>query len=333
MAMHSRTLLSLVATCVVVAGCELGSKEVEQVGYRGVGMEQVVTARSASALKAANEIPKASPQVPAAGPKAGDIYKNVQVLGDLSVGEFTRLMTALTDWVSPEEGCAYCHAAGKDYADESIYTKIVSRRMLQMTRNINSTWSDHVGETGVTCYTCHRGKNVPEYIWFQDPGPRQASRIAARSEQNVAATTVGTTSLPYDPFSRYLEDRSDIRVVSTDALPRGPGASIQDTERTYGLMIHLSTALGQNCTYCHNSRAFLEWDQSTPSREIAWHGLQMVSTLNNDYLVPLQPEYPDERLGPAGDAPKLNCRTCHQGAAKPLLGVSMLQDYPSLAGD
>ena len=44
-------------------------------------------------------MPEAIPAVPAVGPKAKDIYQNVQVLGDLSVGEFTRLMAAITQWV------------------------------------------------------------------------------------------------------------------------------------------------------------------------------------------------------------------------------------------
>jgi photosynthetic reaction center cytochrome c subunit len=28
---------------------------------------------------------------------------------------------------------------------------------------------------------------------------------------------------------------------------------------------------------------------------------------------------------------KANCQTCHQGAFKPMYGVSMLKDYPELA--
>ena len=43
------------------------------------------------------------------GPKASAVYKNVQVLGDVGVGEFTRLMASITTWVAPTQGCAYCH--------------------------------------------------------------------------------------------------------------------------------------------------------------------------------------------------------------------------------
>jgi len=57
----------------------------------------------------------------------------------------------------------------------------------------------------------------------------------------------------------------------------------------------------------------------------------MLRDLNATYLDPLQPVYPAERLGEMGDAPKANCATCHQGAYKPLYGVSMLAEHPELA--
>jgi photosynthetic reaction center cytochrome c subunit len=41
----------------------------------------------------------------------------------------------------------------------------------------------------------------------------------------------------------------------------------------------------------------------------------------------LTPVFPANRKGPEGDVYKVNCATCHQGAQKPLLGVSMLKDY------
>ena len=45
-------------------------------------------------------------------PLAKDIYQNVQVLGDLTEDNFNRLMAAMTNWVSPDQGCAYCHGEG-----------------------------------------------------------------------------------------------------------------------------------------------------------------------------------------------------------------------------
>ena len=84
-------------------------------------------------------------------------------------------------------------------------------------------------------------------------------------------------------------------------------------------MIHMSEGLGVNCTFCHNTRAFSQWKESTPQRVTAWHGIQMVRELNASYLDPLKPTYPANRLGALGDAPKANCTTCHQGVNKPLL--------------
>ncbi len=77
------------------------------------------------------------------GPKAGAVYKNVQVLGDLSVGQFTRLMVSITNWVAPTQGCAYCHNTA-NMAEDSVYTKVVARRMIQMVQHINADYQPHV---------------------------------------------------------------------------------------------------------------------------------------------------------------------------------------------
>jgi photosynthetic reaction center cytochrome c subunit len=97
-------------------------------------------------------------------------------------------------------------------------------------------------------------------------------------------------------------------------------------------MMHMSDSLGVNCTYCHNTRSFFSWDSSTPQRGTAWYGIHMTRDLNVAYLDPLTPIFPANRKGVLGDAPKVNCATCHNGAYKPLLGASMLKDYPELMG-
>lgn len=330
-----RTLMPLtvlLATAAVLTACERPPMEVDQLGYRGVGMEQVTNPRLAAATRDANVAPEPLPPVSPGGPRAGDLYQNVEVLGDLTIVEFNRLMTALTEWVSPDEGCNYCHVPG-NFASEDIYTKVVSRRMLEMTKTINDQWHSHVGDTGVTCYTCHQGKPVPEYVWFEERGgARQAGGMSAsRRGQNLASPVVGSSSLPSDPLSAFLLGEGEIRIIPTTALPEGTNpANIMDAEWTYGLMMHFSTSLGVNCTHCHNSRSFFSWEGSPPQRTTAWHAIRMAREINQDYLVPLQPVYPDSQLGPHGDAPKLNCQTCHQGVNLPLYGVSMLQDYPEL---
>lgn len=316
---------------IAIMGCELPPADTEQTGYRGLGMIEVDHRRTMQALIAANQVPEPLPAIPAGTPPASAIYSNLQVLGDLSLGDFNRLMAAITEWVSPNEGCVYCHIE-TDLASDNIYTKIVSRRMLEMTLDINANWADHVGTTGVTCWTCHRGENVPSETWYTPAGfPRAAGLTANSAGQNVPAADAGLTSMHQDPFTPFLVGETEVRIQPTAALPQGPGRSIQDTEETYALMMHVSESLGVTCTYCHNSRTFLEWDSSSPARAIAWHGIRLAREINNAYLVPLTEELPPERLGPLGDVPKVNCETCHRGLSKPLNGISMLPDYPSLS--
>jgi photosynthetic reaction center cytochrome c subunit len=56
----------------------------------------------------------------------------------------------------------------------------------------------------------------------------------------------------------------------------------------------------------------------------------MVKEMNNAYINPTNDWLPAHRQGPLGDAQKVNCATCHQGAYQPLLGANMLADYPNL---
>ncbi len=303
-----------------------------QRGYRGTGMVEVFNPALLDAKIAANAIPAAFAPASAEGPKAGKIYKNVKVLGDLSVGQFTRLMAGMTTWVAPQQGCGYCHSADNFAADDK-YTKVVARRMLQMVAHINADWQPHVGATGVTCYTCHRGQPVPAQLWFTSPGgPHPEGMLESDVGKNLPAPAAGLAALPYDPYTPFLSGAAPIRVAATQALPGTDRSSIKQTEWTYALMVHFSEALGVNCTYCHNSRSFGDWSQSTPQRATAWYGIRMVRDLNGVYLGSLAGVFPQQRLGPTGDVAKVNCATCHQGAYKPLFGVSMLKDWPELAG-
>jgi photosynthetic reaction center cytochrome c subunit len=325
-------VVATIGLVMLLSGCERPPVDMVQRGFRGTGMAQVYNPRAVDAQLAMHTAPEAIPAAEPGGPAGSTIYKNVQVLGDLSVAEFTRTMIAMTAWVSPKEGCAYCHA-GADFASDDNYAKVVARRMLQMTKHLNTDWKAHVADTGVTCYTCHRGEPVPAKIWFKDPGPKTVLGNAGdHAGQNIGAPAVGLSSLPYDPFTPFLKEDHGIRVAGTTALPEGNRQSIKQTEWTYGLMMHFSDSLGVNCTYCHNSRSFSDWEQSPPQRTTAWHGIRMVRDLNNDFLEPLGPTYPKARLGVTGDAPKANCGTCHQGAYKPLYGAAMAKDYPGLHG-
>ncbi len=332
-----RPLIAKAAAGLLLAaaltGCERPPIDTVQRGYRGTAMVELYNPRILATQTGINQAPESSPPIPAVagGPTAGQVYQNVKVLGEQDVANFARLMVAITSWVAPKEGCNYCHAA-ENFASDEKYTKVVARRMLEMTRHINSDWKTHVAETGVTCYTCHRGQPVPAQVWFAPEEQKQASRMLGnKAGQNAPAMSVKLAALPNDPFTPYLLQDHGIRVVGDTALQTGNRHTIKQTEFTYGLMTHMSDALGVNCTYCHNSRSFTAWDQSTPQRTTAWHGIRMARDLNNDYLKPLTASFPTQRLGPTGDVAKINCATCHQGAFKPLYGATMLKDHPELA--
>jgi photosynthetic reaction center cytochrome c subunit len=328
------TLILLLA----LAGCERPPVEPVQGGYRGTGMAQIYNPRLIEAQAPLNAEPDiARPaRVRLGQPKAGAVYENLEVLGDLSVGEFGRTMSAITAWVSPEQGCLYCHEQG-NFASDALYTKVVARRMLQMTQFINANWTPHVGQTGVTCYTCHRGLNVPANLWFLNPGPRNPdSLLGDRAGQNAPAPSVGLASLPNQIYSDYLLNALPIRVNGPTAMPlRGEQAhraSIKQAEHTYALMTHMSTSLGVNCTFCHNSQSFQSWEISSPQRMTAWHGIRMARSINQEYFAkdPLLSIFPPYRRGPLGDVAKIHCATCHQGAYKPLYGSHLAQYYPAV---
>jgi photosynthetic reaction center cytochrome c subunit len=239
-------------------------------------------------------------------------------------------MVAITQWVAPEQGCTYCH--GANLADDSLYTKVVARRMIEMNRHLNVDWAKHVGSTGVTCYTCHRGKPVPANVNFAAVVPknnRAGPGLGYDAGQNKADPSIALASLPYDPFTPYLKGEEPIRVQTTTALPTDSRTSIKQAEFTYSLMNHMSTSLGVNCTFCHNTQSFQSWN-GPAQRVTAYHGIRMARDLNNAYLEPLTKTFPANRLGPAGDVAKVNCATCHQGANKPLGGLAMAKNWPGL---
>jgi photosynthetic reaction center cytochrome c subunit len=295
---HTVQVTGAVLALAVLSGCKgmpdvikPGPKQIAQHGYAGVAMETNYDPDDIAKTAAYNQAPK---PLPAAPPGPPGQYKNVQVLTNISAAEFGRTMTAMSSWVAGGAGnCAYCHNTANFAADSNkgqpIYTKLVSRMMLRMTRRINSDYTQHVAGTGVTCYTCHRGQPLPKGLWFY-------------SNENQ--------------ILRHYLDRDDIR----------------QTYNTYALMVTQSNALGVNCTYCHNSRAWTSWEESTPKRVVAYYGAAMLRDMNMNYLNPLQPVYPRSRLGEHGDAPKAQCITCHNGVYKPMYGAKMVKDYPALWG-
>ena len=114
-------------------------------------------------------------------------------------------MISITEWVAPEQGCAYCHD-DENLAADTVYTKIVARRMLQMTRHINADWKPHVAATGRHLLHLPPRQTGAANIWFNNPGPPQARRNGGQTpQQNHPGKSNGLTSMTLDPFTPYLE--------------------------------------------------------------------------------------------------------------------------------
>ena len=187
----------VLAFCLLAgtAGCERPPIATVQLGYRGTGMVEFYNPRLLEKQAAVNAMPPAQPPASQDGPRASQVFKNVKVLGDQSVGEFTRTMAAMTAWVAPQQGCTYCHNP-QDFASDSVYTKVVARRMLEMTRHVNADWQSHVASTGVTCYTCHRGNNIPTATWFQAVDPHPYGMVGNKAGRILRPSASATVRCP-----------------------------------------------------------------------------------------------------------------------------------------
>jgi photosynthetic reaction center cytochrome c subunit len=309
---------------------------VVQRGYRGEGKNLLYRPAALQQQEVVNKFPKPLRPAKPDDVKASDAYENVQVVGDLTQGQMARLMLSIKAWVAPNEGCNYCHDA-PNYASDDKYPKRVARQMLRMVRHINNDWTQHVAgsaPTGVTCFTCHRGNPVPPIDFHATPPASELRTGFFNLKSPVAPPTpaAGNTDLAPDALSEFLVGDDNVRIVGEQALAGSNPRFIRNARDTYSLMMIMSESLGVNCNFCHDTRAFYSWQQSSPQRAQAWYGIRMVRDINNNYVGPLNKLLPPERLGPTGDAPLVYCGTCHQGSNKPLGGAPMLQLYPELVG-
>jgi photosynthetic reaction center cytochrome c subunit len=301
--------------------------EAVQTGPRGTGMATIDFTKDNASLAALNVLPEnaaGGPVPPAGGEQlAGDVYPNAGPLGHLTVANYDRLVAAMRTWVGNDQ----------IFGETDTYATQVAYRMVEMTWAINEEWDAHHIGTGVTCYTCHRGNQVPQNVWFL-PEPNSSWAGPSARYQNAAMAANYSTALPVDAMTTYLLDpdsQVNVHGYTSRDEDGSSNASIYKTYQTYSLMQHFSNGLGVNCTYCHNTRAPADPAGHTPAWASAQLGRQMVIELNNAHVLPTQELLPPERLGPMGDVAKINCSTCHQGANKPLLGQSMLAEWPELA--
>lgn len=293
------------------------------------GQSMVQFAPSEAEAEAQNKPAPKLPAMPDDPRPATAAYKNVKVLTDLNAGDFMRLQTAITAWVSPKQGCGFCHT-GTDYASDAKPQKLASRTMLAMTRHINADWRGHVGAAGVTCFSCHQGQPIPAEVWFQSPRRVHPKLSEGGDDWNEAARTV-RNFFPNEGYEEYLLQATPAKGQSLTALPTGTAPTFVEVKRLYEAMMQMSEGMGVNCTYCHHSRNWADWGQSTPMRWTGYSGIQMTRDLNRDYLLHIAQEDPITRWQSGNSRPLslparlrgaqvgaglADCATCHRGAPK-----------------
>ncbi len=57
--------------------------------------------------------------------------------------------------------CDFCHIQGDNASDENP-KKLVARNMMVLVNDVNAKFPD--GKAHVSCYTCHRGKTIPDMM-------------------------------------------------------------------------------------------------------------------------------------------------------------------------
>lgn len=314
-----------------------------EVGPRALAMDDFP---QSPRRNAAPDRPAAAlPEVPDDPRPAREVFQNVQVLSDIDAGAFMRLQHALTAWVAPEQGCSFCHA-GTNYAAEDNPRKQAARAMLRMVRQVNSEPSGHVGQLGVTCYTCHQGQPVPPDAWRPGPAQRQVAQVARQDQWNETASNVHDF-FPDAGYAQYLLQDTPGLAQAREVRAPAQVASAIEVARLYEVMMQMSDGIGVGCVHCHNSRAFTDWQQSSPARWAGFSGIQLTRTLNRDVLlplaaelaqlrphpgVPLSPNMPDVDARWRGGNALVTCATCHHGQPMPLRGADLLADHPALRG-
>ncbi|HJZ79047.1 MAG TPA: c-type cytochrome, partial [Pyrinomonadaceae bacterium] len=111
-------------------------------------------------------IPKDAQTPAASAPQektAEQVQKNIKVLTGLPQSQLIPVMNYMA--ASVGRRCDYCHVNNNgqwDYPSDDKQEKTTAREMIKMVLDVNK--NTFKGNTNVSCYTCHRGRNSPQSI-------------------------------------------------------------------------------------------------------------------------------------------------------------------------
>jgi len=146
--------------------------------------------------------------------KAGEVYKNVQVLKDAPSDQLIPAMQFIT--ASLGVHCEYCHVE-KAFEKDDKKPKQIARKMMQMMFEINADNFDRRQQ--VTCFTCHRGSHKPVAI----------PSIAESAARGLNEQAVAEESSPAQPPASETIQKYIAAVGGAEAIGKLTSVSEQGT--------------------------------------------------------------------------------------------------------
>jgi len=183
-----------------------------------LGLPLVASAALVAIQQGSTAAPSPAPTPASQSNRAGDRFKNVQVLQDISPSELYSTMHLLR--ASLGTTCDHCHDVAQYEADTKP-AKVTARRHIQMVIELNRNVFG--GRTAVTCNSCHRGSS---------------QTVATPTiEQGVFPdSTRGAVVMPKErPTSAQILDRYLAAVGGRDALLRLKTRAAEGTWAHMGL--------------------------------------------------------------------------------------------------
>jgi photosynthetic reaction center cytochrome c subunit len=220
---------ALTAACLLIAG--IASGQAPPAGQRGATAPagQRGTAAPAAQRGAAPAAAAGQASQPVPMPKAGDVFKKVDILKDIPVDEFMDTMGMFSAALTLN--CIDCHVpesvgGWERFADETPL-KVTARKMMRMVDDLNK--ANFSGVRSVTCYTCHRGDLKPRIL------PSLAAQYAPPVED---ANDVVIANIPGGPtvdqvFDKYIQALGGVQRLAALTSYSAKGTYIGfETEQT-----------------------------------------------------------------------------------------------------
>jgi len=146
----------------------------------------------------------------------GETQKNIKVLNDVPASQLIPMMNLMAGSLGVR--CNFCHVNNNgqwNYAADDKPEKNTAREMITMTLNINK--STFKGNTEVSCFTCHRGRNRPVGV-IELPVPEPTPRPAAQTPAPGAAATQPTVDDILNKYTTAIGGQAAVDKLKTRSM-------------------------------------------------------------------------------------------------------------------